>query len=149
ADAQIEYSLDLPAGATLFQVSPWLVEARDGSGTAWLRFRVGEAWDAQGNGLPVHAFATGSAIHLTVDGISALPVLVDPSWETTASMSMVRKHPSATLLPSGKVLVAGGDNNLVTGYLASAELFDPRLTTFTSTDSMSVARSGHTATMLP
>jgi hypothetical protein len=46
-------------------------------------------------------------------------------------------------LPSGKVLIAGGD------ALGTAELYDPDSATFTATGSMSVARSDHTATLLP
>jgi hypothetical protein len=47
----------------------------------------------------------------------------------------------ATLLPSGKVLVAGGG--------ASAELYDPVAGTLTATGKMTVARYGQTATLLP
>jgi WD40 repeat protein len=51
------------------------------------------------------------------------------------------------LLPSGKVLVAGGVN--VSGTLASAELYDPTSRTWTATGSLATARSNHTATLLP
>ena len=43
---------------------------------------------------------------------------------------------------SGKVLVAGGNN------LASAELCDPAIGTFTATGTMATARSEYTATLL-
>ena len=52
----------------------------------------------------------------------------------------------ATLLPSGKVLVAGGVNS---EYLDNAELFDPATGTWTATGSLSTRRAGHTATLLP
>src|SRR5664279_105915 len=54
---------------------------------------------------------------------------------------------TATLMPNGKVLIAGGtgpDN----GALASAELYDPATGTFTPTDSMANPRSNHKATLL-
>ena len=41
---------------------------------------------------------------------------------------------TATLLPNGKVLVAGGDNNVV--FLRSAELYDPASGTWTATGSL-------------
>jgi Kelch motif len=60
---------------------------------------------------------------------------------TTGSMNTNRFGDTATLLPNGKVLVAGGaDHN---GYLASAELYDPTSGTWTNTGSMA-ARVGTT-----
>jgi hypothetical protein len=58
---------------------------------------------------------------------------------------------TATLMKNQKVLVAGGDPAYYdTGDfpLSRAELYDP-LGTFTATASMHVARSGHTATLMP
>ena len=54
---------------------------------------------------------------------------------------------SATLLPNGKVLVAGGGDDDESLY-ASAELYDPQTTTFTATGHMAQPRGGHTATLL-
>jgi hypothetical protein len=59
-------------------------------------------------------------------------------------MSTRRAAHTATLLPDGKVLVAGG---LASGG-ASTELFDPTTETFAAGHDMSVARAGHTATLL-
>ena len=61
---------------------------------------------------------------------------------------------SATLLTNGQVLVAGGVDAWIIGdrvedeYLATAELFDPRTSTFISTGGMAYPRAGHTATPL-
>ena len=49
------------------------------------------------------------------------PVVIDASWTATGSMGAARGSHTATLLPSGKVLVAGGHDD--SGYLSSAELY--------------------------
>jgi putative Ig domain-containing protein len=65
---------------------------------------------------------------------------------TTGSMSIGRSGHSATLLLTGKVLVAGGGNG---GPDATAELYDPATQTFAPTaGNMTEARSAHTATLL-
>jgi hypothetical protein len=65
----------------------------------------------------------------------------------TGSMLTARMCATATLLPNGKVLIAGGDDG--TQSLASAEVYDPATGTFTLTGSMTTARENHTATLLP
>ena len=65
-----------------------------------------------------------------------------------SNMTGTRAAHTATLLPDGKVLIAGGFGN-GQSRLAQAELFDPVQKTFTSIGSMNASRSGHTATLLP
>ena len=58
-------------------------------------------------------------------------------------MTTNRSGHSATLLPNGHVLVAGGSGS------TSAELYDPGTGTWTNTGSMNTLRSSHSATLLP
>jgi hypothetical protein len=71
--------------------------------------------------------------------------IYDPTGGTFSSvpglMSAARDSHTATLLPSGKVLLAGGPG-------PSADLYDSTSATFTATGGMSLPRSGHTATLL-
>ena len=66
------------------------------------------------------------------------------------SMTIPRALHAAVTLHDGRVLICGGTSNAnVGGVLDSAEIFDPIAGTFTPTGSMTVARQGHTATVLP
>ena len=67
--------------------------------------------------------------------------LYDPAsgtWSATGSLTTARCRPTATLLPNGKVLVAGGAGT--SGILASAELYDPANGTWSATGSLNTAR---------
>ncbi|MBN9684343.1 MULTISPECIES: Ig-like domain-containing protein [unclassified Corallococcus] len=70
------------------------------------------------------------------------------TWSLTRPMATARVGHTATLLPSGKVLVSGGEN-LFNGTLKSAQLYDPDTGRWSSTGSMVSARYDHTATLLP
>ncbi|MFI5267368.1 MAG: Kelch repeat-containing protein, partial [Chloroflexota bacterium] len=67
-------------------------------------------------------------------------------WTLTNPMHGGRINHQATLLPSGKVLVTGGDDQQ--NALASAEIFDPRTQAWTPAASMLHARSGHVAALI-
>src|SRR5262249_29852764 len=80
-----------------------------------------------------------------------VPVLaqVNPSWIPTGSLNIPRYGHTGTLLPNGKVLVAGGRNgNSPSNFLSSAELYDPVTGIWSVTGSLNVPRYLHTATLL-
>ena len=87
-----------------------------------------------------------------IGGILASAVLYHPAtgtWTSTGSMHAARAFFTATLLPDGRVLAAGGCAGCPTKRLASAELYNPATGTWTKTASMPTARDGHSATLLP
>ena len=90
-------------------------------------------------------------------GLLVYAQLYDPAanggagaWSVTGSLAAARYLHTATLLPSGKVLVVGG---VVAGSPSSAELYDPAANSgagaWSATGSLAAARYSHTATLLP
>jgi hypothetical protein len=82
--------------------------------------------------------------------VATLPNIANPasgSWNNTGSRGTARDQHTATLLPNGNVLVAGGSDN--SNVLASAELYDPLTGAWTTTGSLNTERVCHSATLLP
>lgn len=75
-------------------------------------------------------------------------------WRDTGSMQDARWSHTATLLPDGRVVVAGGFGEPYRAgsnsqpVLDTAELYDPRTGTWTPTGSMTTRRALHTAVLL-
>lgn len=153
------YRVTLPRAVTRIHDAGGYLELCRADGTPVLRFHAAVARGARGGerqgtlavaGLARRGWTTVHG-HLVVRtaletlGL-ATPVVVDPGWSSTGTMAMARSHHTATLLPTGKVLVAGGfDANALT----SAELYDPATGTWAATAPMGATRYQHTATLLP
>jgi hypothetical protein len=67
-------------------------------------------------------------------------------WSPTGALIEARYAHTATLLPSGQVLVVGGQD-FVTSF-GSAEVYDATIGQWTATGSLSQPRHAHTATLL-
>ncbi len=78
---------------------------------------------------------------------------VNNSWSSTGSMIQSRTYFGMVLLPSGKVLAAGGCTGLnangCTAVTAKAEVYDPSTGKWSATGSMIAARGALTTTVLP
>ncbi|AUX38569.1 uncharacterized protein SOCE836_108160 [Sorangium cellulosum] len=140
-------------GATLRERGEAVELVEAGRGTAVLRVSAPRAYAASGRPVATALRARGSRIELSADA-GGEAVLVDPAWVLThGAMNVARKGHTATLLPSGLVLVAGGwDDDSIHERIAtfdSAELYDPAADSWSFTGSMKHARGGHTATLLP
>lgn len=74
------------------------------------------------------------------------------SFSPVGNMTVGRGYHTATLLPDGKVLITGGtaySGGYSTGDARTAEVFNPATGSFAQVGDMSIARSAHTATLLP
>src|SRR5438093_7969856 len=90
--------------------APWLIEANGA------RRADAVHWELD----PVQSGSGPQRLRLVVAKGLRYPVVIDPSWTATGSMGTGREAHTATLLPNGKVLVAGGGS-----FPNRAELYDP------------------------
>jgi pimeloyl-ACP methyl ester carboxylesterase len=111
-----------------------LVASAVGPGTYYVRVKA------------KNACATSVASNEVVVTVAPIVIVGVQSFAPTGSLSGARGGHTATLLPGGKVLIAGGSDGQT--YSASAELYDPATGVFTRTGSMTTERGKHSATLL-
>src|SRR5437899_167067 len=89
---------------------------------------------------PVAAGGNQLAIAGPASSQSLFPADAPFTFDNTGSLSTARYGHTATLLPNGKVLVAGGGGS--SGYnITSAELYDPATGSWSATGSLNTARA--------
>jgi hypothetical protein len=114
--------------------APMLNAVRDNASATWIQ-ATGQVLVAGGRG--------------QYDANLQSAELYDPAtntWTATGNMITARSRHTATMLDSGKILVAGGSfTRWETSY---AELYDPATGTWSATANMNIPRATHTATKL-
>jgi N-acetylneuraminic acid mutarotase len=99
--------------------------------------------------------AGGSGEDIKNFGILSSAELYDPltnTWTPTGNMTYPRVFHTASVLPNGNVLVAGGMNIHVESnvtFILSAELYDPVTGNWTLTGNITHPRAQHTSSVLP
>ena len=91
---------------------------------------------------PAPGGSTSTAVTFTI-GPSA------GAFTSAGNMRVARSSHTATLLPNGEVLLAGGVSLVCCDPVSTSELFDPKTNQFRDTGSLITSRYGHTATLLP
>ncbi|WP_437739042.1 kelch repeat-containing protein [Sorangium sp. So ce1504] len=127
------------------------VEVLDAAGEPRIIVAAPEAYASPRQRVPTRLEVEGDEISLWVEETGS-PLLVDPSWTVTAASEATLRHEhTATSLPDGRVLIAGGRRWLGSSdqyHLASAAIYDPALEAWLPAAPMSQPRSAHTATLL-
>jgi N-acetylneuraminic acid mutarotase/uncharacterized protein YjdB len=116
---------------------------------AWTSAPLSVATVGPTTGLVTGVSAGSATIAAAVGALagSASMTVVRDTWSPGAAMATVRMSHTATLLSTGKVLVAGGSYTGGPPW-ATTELYDPVANAWTSAGSMASARYSHTATLL-
>ena len=149
-DSWMKASVPIQTGMTyLWTVIPGTSTATitSGQGTGVITFTAGSSvgtFQIQANVQNQSGDYVTATRTITVETGSTLVV--------NGQASVGRAQATATLLPSGRVLVVGGNDNTYypSGHtLASTELYDPATQTWTLTGSLVTDRQDHTATLLP
>ncbi len=141
------YDLELGPELSVEQIDARSLRLVDARGRARAHLSAARGWDADGAPLELAFELDARGVRLEVLSEGPLPHLIDPAWsDATVPLKLRRSH-TATLLPSGELLVAGGSTG--DQIEASAELYDPSTGTSRFIAPLATRRAHHTATLLP
>ena len=148
----LRWTLRAGPGIADVRVREGRVEAVDAQGYVKLRTEPAFAIDATGQRreLSAHVERIDSGFQLSMTLASSgltYPVVVDPTWTSGGTMLEKRFYHQAVKLPSGKVMVIGGDDG--TKALSTVEQYDPATKSWSSLAPMSIPREQHVGVPLP
>ncbi|MCP3140226.1 kelch repeat-containing protein [Pyxidicoccus xibeiensis] len=159
-----QYHVALPPSVRRLHDAGEYVEFLDAQGRPVLRFHPSEVRDARGqsrrggvrlsgvretpraNVFEAEGARVGLVTEVSLEGLTA-PLVVDPGWSSTAGMATPRAQHASLLLPDGDLLVAGGVNR--TGFVTTAERFDPETGTWASAASPGIQGNITVGVLLP
>jgi len=161
--AREEYEVELGVGVAALRLVSGVLEFLDEHGTPRLRMNEPYVVDANGVRHVVNVDIGGCAhdnsaalpfdrpiiapgarrctIALRWSEAVRRPVLLDPSWATTTTMSVPRLTHVAVALNDNRVLIAGGYPSAGARYHSTAEVFDAVTRTWTMAGAMSAPRA--------
>jgi hypothetical protein len=155
-----EFAFDTGPAVWTLREADGMIEVLGKDGVARLRLSAPLARAADGKRRRGTAHLVGRTIVLDIDLVGlAAPILVDPDWSTTGTMTTSHWGDAAWRRPDGRVMVAGGC--ALTGcpssfvqtscgqVLANTDLWDPSSGTWTSSAAMSTARTTFAGVPLP
>jgi hypothetical protein len=146
-----EFEFDTGAAVWKLREAGTTIEALGKDGNARLRLSAPLARGADGTRRRGTAHVEGRRLILDVDltGLRA-PILVDPDWSTTGTMTVAHWGDTGWRRPDGRVMAVGGcaltacptsfANSACGQVLASSDLWDPDSGTWTSAPAMLTAR---------
>ena len=102
---------------------------------------------ARSRSLAARFFAAAMLVAAIINLIPMQTASAASSLLDAAALNIARAGHTATLLPNGKVLVAGGLIS-ISESTNTVEIYDPASNTWTMAAAMSTARAAHTATLL-
>jgi Kelch motif len=134
-------NLTLTAGQTTFTFAHKVANGTSFAVTVAAQPTARTCSVAHGTGVVTHADVADVAVTCAGSG----------AWSATGALALPRSHFSATVLPSGRVLVAGGQHSNPPAYwaTASAELYDPVAATWAVAAPMNVPRALPCSALLP